>query len=78
VDWLSRELIFEQRPLRRILDELAHHLAITFEVSAALGQETATGRLFLYEKEQSLTDLGAILEGRFVEVDNDTYRFEAN
>ena len=78
VDWLSRELIFEQRPLRRVLDELAHHLAVTFEVPAALGQETVTGRLFLYEKEQSLTDLGAILEGRFVEVDDDTYRFEAN
>ena len=78
VDWLSRELIFEQRPLRRVLDELAHHLAVTFEVPAALGQETATGRLFLHQKEQSLTELGAIFEGRFVEVDDDTYRFEAN
>ncbi len=78
LDWLKGEMTFAQRPLHRVLEELAYHFAVTLDVPDAMRQDTVTGRLFLQEREQSLTDLGAILEGRFVQVDDDTYRFVAN
>ena len=78
VDWLKGEMIFAQRPLHRVLEEFAHHFAVTLDVPAAMQQETVTARFFLQQRTQSLADLGALLEGRFVEVDENTYRFVAN
>lgn len=78
LDWLNGEMNFEQRPLHRVLEELGHHFALTLEAPAALQQETITGRLFLRQRAQSLADLGALLDGRFVEVADETYRFVPN
>ena len=78
LDWLNGELNFAQRPLHRVLEELAYHFAVTLDVPEPMRQETVTGRLFLQDKEQSIADLAGLLEGRFVQVDDETYRFVRN
>ena len=78
LDWLNGEMSFAGRPLRLVLDELSYHFAVTLDVPETMQQETVTGRLFLQEKEQSLADLADLLGGRFVQVDDDTYRFVQN
>lgn len=77
LDWLRQEMAFDRRPLRRVLDELAHHYRVRFDVPAPLDSETISGRLLLERVDQSLDDLGSILGGRFVQVDDATYRFLA-
>ena len=74
-DWLQQEMTFARRPLHQVFDELAHHYAIAFEAPAAWQNETVTGRILLDGRQQSLDDLGVILEGRFVSIDDKTYRF---
>lgn len=75
--WLRRKMTFESRPVPRVLDELTHHYRIRFDVPTAMLNETITGRLLLEGVDQSLTDLGSILGGRFVQVADTTYRFLA-
>ncbi len=78
LDWLRREMIVESRPLRQVLDELAHHYAISFDASLAEPDDPVTGRILLDQIDQSLNDLGKILDGRFVQIDDETYRFVPN
>lgn len=78
LDWMQGELTFQQRSLHRILAELEHHYAITFDVPASLLNETVTGRVLLGEPSQALNDLGFILEGRFVSDNESTFRFVPN
>ncbi len=77
-DWLRRETIFSQRPLRLILAELEHHYAVRFDVPAALLDETLSGRILLVDQAQSIEDLAVVMGGRFVQVDDTTYRFVPN
>ena len=78
LDWLRREMNVESRPLDQVLDELAHHYAVSFETPPALRSDAVTGRVLLNQIDQSLNDLGVILEGRFVQIDDETYRFVPN
>ncbi len=78
LDWLHREMNVESRPVDQVLDELGHHYAVAFEAPAALRTDTMTGRILLDRIDQSLHDLGVILEGRFVKIDEQTYRFVPN
>ena len=78
MDWLRQEMNFVSRPLDQVLDELAHHYAIAFAPVPALEADTLTGRILLDRIDQSLNDLGKILDGRFVQIDDETYRFVSN
>ena len=78
LDWLRREMTVESRPLRQVLDELAHHYAVSFDASLAEPDDPVTGRILLDRIDQSLLDLGKILDGRFVQIDDETYRFVPN
>ena len=78
MDWLQQEMNFVSRPLDQVLNELAHHYAVSFDVPPALRSEPVTGRILLDQIDQSLEDLGVILEGRFVQIDDETYRFVSN
>lgn len=78
MDWLQQEMNFARRPLGQVFEELAHHYAIAFDAPETLRSETVTGRILLDEREQSLHDLGVILDGRFVQIDDETYRFVPN
>ncbi|MEM1126479.1 MAG: FecR domain-containing protein [Bacteroidota bacterium] len=75
LDWTEGALRFEQRPLGRILDELAQHHNVTFEAGAALRAETLSGRVLLDSLARSLEDLGTAADGRFEQTGPDTYTF---
>lgn len=74
-DWLKQEMNFTSRPLEQVLNELAHHYAVSVDAPPALRAERVSGRILLDRIDQSLDDLGMILEGRFVQIDEQTYRF---
>ncbi len=76
-DWLRRAMTFTERPLRRILAELEHHYGVRFDVPAALLDETLSGRILLVDRQRSIEDLAVVMGGRFVQVDEQTYRFGA-
>ena len=77
LDWMQGAIQFEQRPLRHVLAELTQHYGITFDVPSALLDETLSGRFLLGDPDRSLGDLSVVLGGRFVPVDEDTYRYVA-
>ena len=76
VDWMENELVFAGRPLHLLLDELAHHYGVAFDVPPDLLGEMLTGTLRLDGVDQSLVDLGAALGGTFHSDAPGTYRFE--
>jgi len=77
VDWMRGEMVFSARPLIHVLDELAQHFGVHFEVPGSLEQETLSGRILLESRAQSINDLAVVLGGRFVQIHADTYRFES-
>lgn len=75
--WLDRTLNFERRPLRKIVEELEYHYALTIRIPERLASQTLSGQIPLGDRAQSLHDLGVVLGGRFKRIDDDTYRFVA-
>lgn len=75
--WLDQTLAFEERPLRRIVDELEHHYDLTIRMPDSVLEQTLTGQIPLDDQQQSLHDLAVVLGGRFERVDDRTYRFVA-
>jgi transmembrane sensor len=75
LDWLRGEMTFTQRPLSRILAELAHHYGLAFDVPPSVEHETLTGRILLGPPEQTLRDLGVVMGGRFEKTGEHRYRF---
>ncbi len=75
LDWMRDQMVFEHRPLDRILAEMSQHYGITFDVPATLDEETLTGRILLADVDQAVRDLGAVLGGHFVKTGPSVYRF---
>ena len=74
-DWLNQEMMFELRPIHRVLAELGHHYELTFVVPAEMMNQTLSGRILLGQRDQTLLDLGLVMGGRFEEDTLGTYRF---
>ena len=74
--WRNNELVFRDRPVHEILNELEHHYGIQISAPESIRNERLGGAILLEEREESLRDLGLVLGGQFIR-DNDTrYRFE--
>jgi transmembrane sensor len=58
--WMNAELIFRERSLTSITDELARHFGIRLDVDAAAGSITLTGRIFLENADQTLRELSLV------------------
>ncbi|GAB5519127.1 MAG: hypothetical protein RhofKO_13780 [Rhodothermales bacterium] len=79
LDWMQSTLAFEQQPLQTLLDELAQHYRIDFEVDPTQAAETLTGQVQLDDDAMATLDaLGMVLGGRFEEIRARTYRFVAD
>lgn len=74
LDWRRGELVFEQTPLRRVVDEISQQFGITVAVPPAMTSETVSGVIPLESEAQVLDDLGRVLGGRFEPTDGG-YRF---
>ncbi len=75
LSWMNHVLVFERRPVRRVLAELEYHYGITLQVPTPLQDQTLTGQIPLGNRTQSLEDLGVVLGGRFQRTNANTYRF---
>lgn len=74
LDWMNEVLVFDARPLSRIIAEMEHHFRITVLVPDSLKNETLSGQVYLSSPEQSLRDLGTALGGRFEKTEPDVFR----
>ncbi|REL33127.1 DUF4974 domain-containing protein [Rhodohalobacter sp. SW132] len=73
--WTESRLIFRDRPVAEIVSELEFHYNITIRVDDESEQIALGGSVALETPEQSLQDLGTVLGGEFIQVDDQTYQF---
>ena len=78
LDWLNEELIFNEKSVREITNEIAHHFDIQINVSSDIANLTLSGQLSLADINATLTDLGIVLDGEFVETMPNNYSFNSN
>lgn len=74
--WLDDELRLNSRTVADVAAEVEHHFDITLEIPESIQDERLTGSLELESADQVLSDLALSLNGRFVQVAENRYRFE--
>ena len=65
LDWLSGELVFRERTVAVVVEELAFHFGIALELPDTVATETISGRILLQSQDAALRDLAFILGGQF-------------
>jgi len=75
--WTQNRLIFKERKVGSILDELEFHFNIEIKAPQTTREELLGGSIPLDNTEQSLQDLGTVLGGQFVRMGKSTYQFIA-
>lgn len=78
LDWLDQQMIFTNKPVARIIDELEHAFAVSISVDENVKNKKLTGRLSLENLDMALHDLGIVLGGTFIEKKEDVYTFKAD
>lgn len=76
--WTQNRLTFRDREVSSIVSELEFHFNISIEVPAQTRNELLGGSITLEKAEQSLSDLGVVLDGNFVQIDDANYQFTPN
>jgi transmembrane sensor len=76
--WLNNEIYLDQRPLAEITMELSHHYDITIEIPDELMHESLSGTIFLDNLNEVLDDLALSLDGEFIQIGENSYRFREN
>lgn len=74
--WLSNDLSLNSRTVSDVADEIEQHFNITLLIPDSLADERLSGSLQLLTADQVLSDLSLSLNGRFIRVDENRYRFE--
>lgn len=74
--WIQNRLTFSERSAGSITDELEFHFGIEIEMEESTRSEILGGSITLEDREQSLKDLEVVLDGNFVQVDENQYRFQ--
>lgn len=77
-DWMNRELIFRNRTARYVFNELEQEFNITITVPEFIKNTSLSGGLSLESVDQSLQDLALVLDGEFIKVNKNTYKFVPN
>lgn len=78
IDWTRNELIFTNRPASYIFSELEHQFQISIEAPDVIMNDTLGGAISLRERDQSLKDLGDVLNGKFVTENDKDFIFIPN
>ena len=74
-DWLSQELIFQNKSARYVFEEIEQHYGITIRAPRSVLDMKLSGELSLENAEQSLNDLSLVLGGTFRKSGDNTYTF---
>lgn len=76
--WTQNRLIFRDRQVADILDELEFHFNISIQSPIEIEQITLGGSIPLDSPQQALQDLGDVLGGEFVQIGDDHYQFRGS
>ncbi len=77
-DWMTNQLVFEQKEIRFVIAEVEQHFNISITIPENLNDEKISGRLSLEELQTVLDDLEIALNGTFTETKPNTYQFNSN
>ena len=77
ISWTENRLTFKDRTLESILIELESHFNIEIQAPDSTLQEVLGGSIQLEDVKQSLEDLGVVLNGQFVQVNESTFEFKS-
>lgn len=75
ISWQKDELIFNNRTVASILNELEYHYSIDIRAPERIKNEVLGGTLSLETRTVSLENLGIVLGGKFSSIREDTYQF---
>ncbi len=73
--WTQNRLIFRDRQVDDILDELEFHFNISIQAPKEIEQITLGGSIPLDSPQQALQDLGDVLGGEFIQIGDNHYQF---
>lgn len=74
-DWLKNELVFDNRPARRIFNELEQHFGISLSGPDNVLNNSLSGSLSLESRDAALRNLALSLGGEFSRQEEETYTF---
>jgi len=77
-DWIRQELVFNNRRAGYVFTELEQHYQIEITAPDQILNNRLTGQMPLEDLEQTLQDLGIVLNGTFTKTDDQTYNFQTN
>lgn len=77
-DWLKNELVFKNRPARRIFNEIEQHFGIHIAAPEDVMDTKLSGSLSLEDRETTLNYLGQSLDCSFEKTDEQSYTFIPN
>lgn len=77
IGWTQNRLIFNNRPVSRLLEELEFHFDIYLDAPNSIQSDSLGGSISLESQEIALTDLGTVLGGYFERTNEKQYRFRA-
>lgn len=75
IGWTKQRLIFNNRTLKSIIEELEDHYQISIQIPDSSMSEILGGSIQLDDVTQSLNDLGVVLDGNFVKIADSIYEF---
>lgn len=78
VDWLDKQIVFENRPAQHIVGELEQHFNISITLPPDVAVKKLTGQLSLRSLQTSLHDLEIVLGGTFVKTGDRNYTFKTD
>ncbi|WP_069130266.1 FecR family protein [Rhodohalobacter halophilus] len=73
--WTQNRLTFSDRSAGSIVNELEFHYGIEIEMNESARSEILGGSITLENVTQSLRDLQVVLDGEFIQIDENRYRF---
>lgn len=74
--WQQNILVFNNRQTSTIFRELEYHFSIQIEASAEIENTKLGGAISLENLQTALQNLGVVLDGEFVLISENRYRFE--
>lgn len=77
-DWLNKELIFNNKSVRYVFNELRQEFKLTITAPDSVLNTTLSGGLSLDNARQSLEDLSLVLDGKFIKTGNNSFKFVPN
>ncbi|TYP92798.1 FecR family protein [Fodinibius salinus] len=77
-DWMNQQMVFSDKSARQVVAELEQQFNISISLPKEVTQNKLSGALSLNNLSKALNDLELVLNGKFVKMGEQSYRFEGN